>query len=73
MGQHPGIFKSTQFENHKKGWVNITGMVGQHETERWVNMKRNLQLVHRIRFTNPLFLINNPVSAGKSVCNFLHQ
>jgi len=43
VGQHPGIFKSTQFENHKKGWVNITGMVGQHETERWVNMKRNLQ------------------------------
>ena len=27
----------------KRGWVNITGMVGQHKTERWVNMLRNLQ------------------------------
>lgn len=25
------------------GWVNITGMVGQHKSERWVNMVWNLQ------------------------------
>jgi len=25
------------------GWVNITGMVGQHKTEWWVNMLWNLQ------------------------------
>ena len=25
------------------GWVNITGMEGQHKTEWWVNMLRNLQ------------------------------
>ncbi len=24
------------------GWVNITGMEGQHKTEWWVNMLRNL-------------------------------
>jgi hypothetical protein len=35
MGHHAGI----SFE----GWVNITGMVGQHKTEWWVNMLRNLQ------------------------------
>jgi len=27
----------------EKGWVNITGMVGQHKSEWWVNMVRNLQ------------------------------
>ncbi len=48
MGQHPGIFKLL-YKNYnlffrKKGWVNITGMVGQHKSERWVNMVRNLQV-----------------------------
>jgi anaerobic selenocysteine-containing dehydrogenase len=37
MGHHAGI----SFE----GWVNITGMVGQHKTEWWVNMLRNLHLM----------------------------
>jgi hypothetical protein len=35
------------------GWVNITGMVGQHKTEWWVNMLRNLQLC---RFFYPFVL-----------------
>ena len=39
MGQHAGI---VQIQLHVSGWVNITGMVGQHETEWWVNMVRNL-------------------------------
>ena len=29
---------------------NITGMVGQHETERWVNIIWNLQLVGLYKF-----------------------
>jgi hypothetical protein len=28
----------------EKGWVNITGMVGQHKSEWWVNMVWNLQI-----------------------------
>ena len=43
VGQHPGTIESKQFEKSERGWVNITGMVGQHETERWVSMLRNLQ------------------------------
>ena len=43
MGQLPGTIESKQFEKSERGWVNITGMVGQHETERWVSMLRNLQ------------------------------
>ena len=45
VGQHPGIIKLKMFEIKKRGWVNITGMVGQHKTEWWVNMLRNLQFV----------------------------
>jgi len=44
VGQHPGIIKLKMFEIKKRGWVNITGMVGQHKTEWWVNMLRNLHL-----------------------------
>ncbi len=40
VGQHAGI---AQIKLQVSGWVNITGMVGQHETEWWVNMVRNLQ------------------------------
>ncbi len=29
-------------ESILEGWVNITGMVGQHVPEWWVNMLRNL-------------------------------
>ena len=65
MGQHPGIFKLL-YKNYnlffrKKGWVNITGMVGQHKSERWVNMVRNLQFAftagatkNRINYTLPI-------------------
>jgi hypothetical protein len=28
----------------KTGWVNITGMVGQHKSEWWVNMVWNLHI-----------------------------
>ena len=46
MGQHPGIFKLLYKKGHlfflKNGWVNISGMVGQHKSEWWVNMVRNL-------------------------------
>ena len=42
MGHHAGI----SFE----GWVNITGMVGQHKTEWWVNMLRNLQYINEFKF-----------------------
>ena len=41
MGQHAGI---VQIQLHVSGWVNITGMVGQHETEWWVSMVRNLHI-----------------------------
>ena len=44
VGQHPGTIESKQFEKSERGWVNITGIVGQHETERWVSMLRNLHL-----------------------------
>ncbi len=38
--QHAGI---AQIKLQVSARVNITGMVGQHETEWWVNMVRNLQ------------------------------
>jgi hypothetical protein len=31
----------------KNRWVNITGMVGQHKSEWWVNMVWNLQISYR--------------------------
>ncbi len=40
VGQHAGIM---QIKLQVPRWVNITRMVGQHETEWWVNMVRNLQ------------------------------
>ena len=49
MGHHAGI----SFE----GWVNITGMVGQHKTEWWVNMLRNLQVYNgKIFVSGPLLI-----------------
>ena len=45
VGQHPGIIEPKQFENFERGWVNITGMVGHHKTERWMSMLRNLQMI----------------------------
>ena len=39
------------------GWVNITGMEGQHKTEWWVNMLRNLQYgnISKPGNKNPIF------------------
>ena len=51
MGQHPGIITSLVNIESIKRWGNQVGqhpgMMGQHKTEWWVNMLRNLHLHHQ--------------------------
>jgi hypothetical protein len=47
------------------GWVNIAGMVGQHETERWVNMLRNIQVRGAMGCSHPQACIKQSRWSGR--------
>jgi hypothetical protein len=69
VGQHPGIIKLKKFKIKKKGWVNITGMVGQHAPESTPNCWHNKSdtLVYKdVVFDFLVGSINDdPISATK--------